>query len=141
MDPLLAYRGHAAVRVSVSVSVRVRVRVSVSDSDSDYYLKVESWWSNEATAAPLDYVLVVGRNASLDPDSQERLSEAGVQLYSGNFLSGGVVGWAGARYGQHSAVCLETQHVPDAPNRPEFASTVLRPGAVFRSETVYRFSG
>jgi aldose 1-epimerase len=54
-----------------------------------------------------------------------------IQLYTGNFLDSP----------KHAALCLETQHVPNAPNRGEFASTVLRPGQVFRSTTVYRFSG
>ena len=58
-------------------------------------------------------------------------TEPAIQLYTGNFLD----------TPKHGAVCLETQHVPNAPNRPEFSSTVLRPGGVFRSETVYRFSG
>ncbi len=54
-----------------------------------------------------------------------------IQLYTGNFLDSP----------KHAALCLETQHVPNAPNRGEFASTVLRPGGVFRSTTIYRFSG
>ncbi|CAM5573133.1 hypothetical protein STENM223S_05345 [Streptomyces tendae] len=39
-----------------------------------------------------------------------------------------------------TGIALETQHFPDSPNRPDFPSTVLRPGEVFRSETVYAFS-
>jgi aldose 1-epimerase len=58
-------------------------------------------------------------------------TEPSIQLYTGNFLDSP----------KHGAVCLETQHVPNAPNRPEFASTVLRPGQVFRSTTVYMFEG
>lgn len=49
-------------------------------------------------------------------------------------------GKAGARYQPHSAVCLETQHFPDAPNRPDFPSTIVRPGAPFRSRTRFAFS-
>jgi aldose 1-epimerase len=58
-------------------------------------------------------------------------TQPAIQLYTGNFLDNP----------KHAALCLETQHVPNAPNRPEFATTVLRPGVVFRSVTVYRFSG
>ncbi len=58
-------------------------------------------------------------------------TEPAIQLYTANSLSGR----------RHEAVCLETQHVPNAPNRKEFSSTVLRLGMVFRSETIYRFSG
>jgi len=58
-------------------------------------------------------------------------TQPAIQLYTGNFLDNP----------KHAALCLETQHVPNSPNRAEFPSTVLRPGMVFRSETVYRFSG
>lgn len=67
-------------------------------------------------------------------------TEPGVQLYTGNFMTGKDVGKQGERYSKHSAFCLETQHFPDAPNRPEFPSTLLQPGQVFHSETRYRFS-
>lgn len=61
-------------------------------------------------------------------------TEPGLQFYSGNFLDGSVGGLA-----HRSGLCLETQHFPDAPNRPDFPSTLLRPGETFRSRTEYRF--
>jgi aldose 1-epimerase len=67
-------------------------------------------------------------------------SEPGVQFYSGNFLDGSLMGTAGASIRQGDGLCLETQHFPDSPNRPEFPSTVLRPGEVFTSTTEHRFS-
>src|SRR5215212_441796 len=66
-------------------------------------------------------------------------TEPGVQLYTGNFLEGTAPGKGGAKYDRRYAFCLETQHFPDSPNRPEFPSTVLRKGARFRSTTVYKF--
>jgi aldose 1-epimerase len=66
-------------------------------------------------------------------------TEPGVQFYSGNFLDGTVIGKAGVRYGRRAGFCLETQHFPDSPNHPNFPSTVLRPGQIFRSKTIYRF--
>jgi len=42
--------------------------------------------------------------------------------------------------GDNSAFCLETQHFPDSPNKPHFPSTILRPGEVFDSTTIYQFS-
>lgn len=66
-------------------------------------------------------------------------TEPGLQFYSGNFLDGRLAGRGGCLVRQGDAVCLETQHFPDAPNRPDFPSTVLRPGEVFRSHTVHRF--
>ncbi len=67
-------------------------------------------------------------------------SEPGVQFYSGNRLDGRLLGSGGAAYRQGDGVCLETQHAPDSPNRPDFPSTVLRPGETFRSSTVFGFS-
>ncbi len=66
-------------------------------------------------------------------------TEPGLQFYSGNFLDGSDVGKAGTTYGHRNGLCLETQHFPDSPNRPEFPSTVLRPGEKYESNTVYRF--
>lgn len=67
-------------------------------------------------------------------------TEPGMQLYTGNFLDGSVAGKAGRRYGHRSGLCLETQHFPDSPNQPHFPSTILRPGAEYRSRTVFTFS-
>lgn len=67
-------------------------------------------------------------------------TEPGVQLYTGNFLDGSITGKGGRKHGKHAALCLETQHFPDSPNKPKFPSAVLRPGERLRSTTVYRFS-
>jgi aldose 1-epimerase len=78
-----------------------------------------------------------------DPSSGRTLklatTEPGVQFYSGNFLDGTLVGPGGRAYRQGDALCLETQHFPDSPNRPDFPSTVLRPGGTYRSTTVHSF--
>jgi aldose 1-epimerase len=66
-------------------------------------------------------------------------SEPGMQFYSGNFLNPEIVGKGGRVYDRRSGFCLETQHFPDSPNKPEFPSTVLRPGEQYRSRTIYRF--
>jgi len=63
-----------------------------------------------------------------------------IQLYTGNFLDGSVVGKGGKAYQKHFAFCLETQHFPDSPNHPNFPPTVLRPGEVYRTVSVYKFS-
>ena len=67
-------------------------------------------------------------------------TEPGIQLYTGNYLDGTVIGKGGKAYRKNFGFCLETQHYPDSPNRPDFPSTVLRPGQIFRSTTVHRFS-
>ncbi|MEE1799590.1 MULTISPECIES: aldose epimerase family protein [unclassified Streptomyces] len=66
-------------------------------------------------------------------------TEPGVQFYSGNFVVGTLVGTSGRIYRQGDGLCLETQHFPDSPNRPSFPSTVLRPGATYRSTTEHSF--
>ncbi|HXK62546.1 MAG TPA: aldose epimerase family protein [Acidobacteriota bacterium] len=67
-------------------------------------------------------------------------SEPGVQFYSGNFLDGTIKGKKGVVYQKRYGLCLETQHFPDSPNRPEFPSTTLRPGEKYETTTIYRFS-
>jgi len=64
-------------------------------------------------------------------------TEPGIQFYTANFLDGGAVNGG---YPQHAAFCLETQHFPDSPNRPDFPSVVLEPGKPYRSVTVHRFA-
>ena len=67
-------------------------------------------------------------------------TEPGVQFYSGNYLDESLVGKGGKRYGRRFGFCLETQHFPDSPNKPNFPSTVLRPGQKYRSMTIFKFS-
>jgi len=66
-------------------------------------------------------------------------TEPGLQFYTGNSLDG-IIGKGGASYGPRSGFCLETQHFPDSPNQPGFPSTILRPGELYESTTIYRFS-
>jgi len=77
-----------------------------------------------------------------DPQSGRMMSvstcEPGVQLYTGNGLSG-QTGKLNQTYAQHSAVCFETQHFPDSPNQPHFPTTVLRPGETYRHTCAYAF--
>ncbi len=67
-------------------------------------------------------------------------TEPGLQLYTGNFMDGSFTAKNEHRYPFRSAFCLETQHYPDSIHQPDYPSTVLRPGEVFLSKTVYRFS-
>ncbi len=64
----------------------------------------------------------------------------GMQFYSGFKLNRSLFGKGGVPYGPGAGLCLETQHFPDSPNRPDFPSTVLRPGETYFHETLYRFS-
>src|SRR5262245_34319143 len=67
-------------------------------------------------------------------------TEPGIQFYTGNYLDGTLAGSGGRLYRQSDGLCLETQHFPDSPNKPQFPSTVLRPGETFASTTIHRFS-
>jgi aldose 1-epimerase len=81
--------------------------------------------------------------ALVDPMSGRTLdvftTEPGLQFYTGNFLDGSIVGRGGLRYGRRMGLCLETQHFPDSPNHPAFPTTILRPGHLFHSTTLFRF--
>ena len=66
-------------------------------------------------------------------------TEPGIQFYTGNFLDGSITGKAGKVYNKHYAFCLETQHFPDSPNKPEFPSVVLKPGEKYETQTVHKF--
>lgn len=67
-------------------------------------------------------------------------NEPGIQVYCGNFLDGTLTGKKGIVYNFRASVCLETQKYPDTPNKPEWASAVLRPGEKYQSECIYKFS-
>lgn len=66
--------------------------------------------------------------------------QPGLQLYTGNFLDGSIIGKKGIAYNYRTALCLETQFFPDSPNKPEFPSVILRPGETYKQTTIYKFS-
>ncbi|THU36075.1 galactose mutarotase [Niastella caeni] len=66
-------------------------------------------------------------------------TEPGIQFYSGNFLNGAFVS-GGKPVNLRTALCLETQHFPDSPNKPKFPSTILQPGQKYHTVTTYKIS-
>lgn len=66
--------------------------------------------------------------------------EPGIQFYGGNFMNGSHKLKSGKTDDHRTAFCLETQHYPDSPNQPNFPSTILEPGKVYKTTTVYAFS-
>jgi aldose 1-epimerase len=82
--------------------------------------------------------------ALTDPASgrhmEVRSTEPSLHVYTGNWFSGDDKGAQGTPYRPYDAIALETQHLADSPNRPDFPTTLLRPGKLFRSTTIYRFS-
>ena len=67
-------------------------------------------------------------------------NEPGIQVYSGYFLDGTLSGKKGIVYNQRASVCLETQHYPDSPNKPEWPSVILEPGQTYQSECIFKFT-
>jgi aldose 1-epimerase len=98
-----------------------------------------------------DHNFVLARNGNglapaarlVDPKTGRTMdvstTEPGVQFYSGNKLDGSMVGKGGHVYSARTGLCLETQHYPDSPNKPQFPSTIVRPGEKYRSSTVFTF--
>jgi aldose 1-epimerase len=85
------------------------------------------------------------RAASLYENSSGRLLEVftdqpGLQFYTGNFLDGTIEGKGGIKYNYRTGLCLEAQLFPDTPNNPSFPSAELKPGNIYRQETIYKFS-
>ena len=78
------------------------------------------------------------------PETGRRLevltTQPAVQIYTGNWLSGSPKGKHGCSYEDYEAVAIECQHFPDSPNKPEFPSTVLRPGEVYEEAIIWVFS-
>lgn len=67
-------------------------------------------------------------------------TEPAVQLYTGNFLKGNIIGKRGNAYNYRNGMCLETQHYPDSPHHPNFPNTLLKPCETLKSTTIYKFS-
>jgi aldose 1-epimerase len=86
---------------------------------------------------------VVQAAVMIDPPSGRKMTvltdQPGLQVYSGNFLNGSIVGKDGVAYPNRSAIALESQHFPDSPNHPHFPRTTLEPGQTFASRTIFAF--
>jgi aldose 1-epimerase len=67
-------------------------------------------------------------------------TEPGIQFYAGNFLDASLVGTGGKMYRQSDGFCLETQHFPDSPNKPDFPATGLEPGETYKTTTIHQFT-
>lgn len=88
----------------------------------------------EPVLAARVYEPVSGRSMEVWTD------QPAVQLYTSNSFDGTLVGKRNQAFPPHAGICLETQHYPDSVNEPNFPNTILRPGDIFRSTTIYRFS-
>ncbi len=122
--------------------LRAPVAIGAHINESDAQLKI---------AGGYDHNFVINRTGAglahaarvVEPTSGRTLdvatTEPGLQFYTGNFLDGRNIGKGGHVYLKRNGFCLESQHFPDSPNQSTFPSTILRPGAEYRSRTVYTF--
>jgi len=90
--------------------------------------------SGEMALAAMVYEPISGRQM------QVYTTEPGLVVYTGNHFSERIIGRDGLHFNKWGALCLETQHYPDAPNHTNFPNVILRPGQTFTSETIYKFS-
>ena len=97
-----------------------------------------NWVLNKASQDKLSLAAAV-----YEPKSGRQMevwtTEPGIQFYAGNFLDGSNTGKGGKVYNYRNGFCLETQHYPDSPNEENFPSTVLRPGEIYKTQTIYKF--
>ena len=96
-----------------------------------------NWIINKA---PGEYALMA---RVVEPTSGRTLEvwsdEPALQFYAGNFLDGTITGKGGKVYKHRSAFCMEPQHYPDSPNKPNFPNVVLKPGETYHNIIVYKF--
>jgi len=67
-------------------------------------------------------------------------TEPGLQFYAGNFLDGTITGKGGVVYQRRTGFCMEPQHYPDSPNKPQFPTTELKPGQTYKNAIIYKFA-
>jgi aldose 1-epimerase len=100
-------------------------------------------WVLNTTGPQVDGLTLAAQ--AMDPASGRQLSvytdQPGVQFYSGNFLTGTLVGISGHIYRQTAGYTFETQHFPNSPNQPNFPTTELKPGQLYNTSTIFQFSG
>ena len=122
-------------RDPVAIGLRVVPDSAVADGYDLSYLV------DRTGARPLDVIRVATLCEPRSGRVMQVLSDQpAIVLYTGNYLDGTLHGKGGAVYGRHAGVCLETAHLPDAVNRPEFPSIILHPGETYQQRCVYRFS-
>ncbi|MFH1370320.1 MAG: aldose epimerase family protein [Planctomycetota bacterium] len=105
--------------------------VDIGGYDHNYVLKGKSGQMKPAAKV---YEPTSGRVMEIET------TEPGVQFYSSIWLDGTLKGKEGKIYNKYGALCLETQHYPDSPNKANFPSTILRPGEKYETVTVHTFS-
>lgn len=117
----------------------IGARISAEDEQIRHAQGYDHTWVLDKEAGTLGFAARLSDPAS-GRVMEVYTTEPGIQFYSGSLLDGSLTGKADQRYMQYGGLCLETQHYPDSPHQPQFPSTLLRPGEVYRQTTIYRFS-
>jgi len=80
----------------------------------------------------------------VEPNSGRKMEvfteEPAIQFYGGNFMDGADTGKHGTSFNYRESFALETQHIPDSPNQPQFPSIILAPGKEYKTSSIYKFS-
>lgn len=119
-------------------SMAIGARIDAADPQIKYGKGYDHNWVLNRTADGLSKAAEV-HEPKTGRVMEVLTTEPGLQFYTGNFLDGTLKG-KGKTYLHRGAFCMETQHYPDSPNKPAFPSTELKPGATYKTTTVYRFS-
>jgi aldose 1-epimerase len=142
VDSTLIPTGEIAAVEGTPFDFRTPTAIGARIADDNQQLKYgggydHNWVVNKAETG-LNYAAKVVEPAS-GRAMEVLTNEPGIQFYGGNFMTGNDVGKGGKAYAYRGAFCLETQHFPDSPNKPQFPTTILNPGEEYYSVCVYKF--
>ena len=137
--PTGAFQEVAGTPFDFTRPTRIGARIEAADEQLRFGGGYDHNWVIDRTGPGLAQAASVA-----EPESGRRMEvwtdAPGIQFYAGNAIPAGCIGKTGRPYAARQGFCLETQNHPDAPNHPEFPTAILRPGAEYRSTTIYRFS-
>ena len=144
VDSTLIPLGEIASVAGSPFDFRKSLRIGERINDNNIQLKYGKGYDH-------NYVLNPGKNGEMKAAATVRgdksgivmevfTQEPGLQVYSGNFMKSKNTFKGGTNDDFRTAFCLETQHFPDSPNQPHFPSTILKPGELYKTKTIYKFS-
>jgi len=142
-DSTLIPTGELAPVDGTPLDFRTPVAIGARINEDHPQLKTGKGYDhNWVLATPSDTALTFAARVT-EPASGRTMevytNEPGVQFYCGNFMTGKEVGKNNKVYPFRGGFCLETQHFPDSPNKPQFPSVILNPGQEYYSVCVYKF--
>ncbi len=142
VDSTLIPTGEIAPVEGTPFDFRTATAIGARVNEENQQLKYGLGYDHNWVLTPADSGLIYAAKV-VEPVSGRTMevytNEPGLQFYGGNFLNGSDTGKNGVSYTHRSALCLETQHFPDSPNKPEFPTTILQPGAEYYSVCIYKF--